>query len=122
MTKAEHIAKALNGKKSGSGWMSECPVHDEKTASLSIRDHNGFVGFKCFGCGATGREIIPELVRLGIWENDCDDSWKQKWQDQKDAEARTECEIFIQVYESAKPSERTEKDKKRYSYCRMLLK
>jgi hypothetical protein len=35
---AEAIAKALGGRKAGSGWTARCPAHDDRTPSLSIRD------------------------------------------------------------------------------------
>ena len=35
---AETIAKALGGRKAGSGWTARCPAHDDRTPSLSIRD------------------------------------------------------------------------------------
>jgi len=34
--KAETIAKALNGRKAGGGWMARCPAHDDRDPSLSI--------------------------------------------------------------------------------------
>ena len=38
---AETIAKALGGRKAGSGWTTRCPAHDDRTPSLSIRDAEG---------------------------------------------------------------------------------
>ena len=36
--RAEAIAKALGGRRCGSGWAARCPAHDDRTPSLSIRD------------------------------------------------------------------------------------
>lgn len=45
-------------KKRGPGqWMALCPVHGEKTPSLSIKDDNGTILIHCFGCGAGGVDI-----------------------------------------------------------------
>ena len=49
---AETIAKALGGRKAGSGWTARCPAHDDRTPSLSIRDaENNKVLVRCHaGC------------------------------------------------------------------------
>jgi hypothetical protein len=48
--KAETIAKALGGRKSGGGWMARCPAHDDREPSLSIRDESdGRVLVRCHG-------------------------------------------------------------------------
>ncbi|MCI0565093.1 MAG: CHC2 zinc finger domain-containing protein, partial [Nitrososphaera sp.] len=40
-------------------WMATCPVHEEKTPSLSIRElDDGRVLLYCFGCGAGAVDII----------------------------------------------------------------
>ncbi len=40
-------------------WMASCPVHEEKTPSLSIRElDDGRVLLYCFGCGAGALDII----------------------------------------------------------------
>jgi putative DNA primase/helicase len=39
---AETLAKALGGRKAGSGWVARCPAHDDQTPSLSLADgHDG---------------------------------------------------------------------------------
>ena len=35
---AKDIAQALNGKKSGSGWLAKCPCHPDRRPSLSVTD------------------------------------------------------------------------------------
>ena len=32
---AEDVAKALDGRKVGGGWMARCPAHDDREPSLS---------------------------------------------------------------------------------------
>lgn len=45
-------------KRRGHGqWMACCPVHQEKTPSLSIKDDNGTILIHCFGCGAGGVDV-----------------------------------------------------------------
>jgi putative DNA primase/helicase len=38
---AETIAKAIGGRKVGSGWTARCPAHDDKNPSLSVRNADG---------------------------------------------------------------------------------
>lgn len=45
-------------KRGGGQYMACCPVHQEKTPSLSIKDDNGTIIMKCFGCGASGIDVI----------------------------------------------------------------
>lgn len=45
-------------RRSNNQWMACCPVHQERTPSLSIKDDNGKIIMKCFGCGASGIDVI----------------------------------------------------------------
>lgn len=63
---AETIAKALGGRKAGGGWTAQCPAHDDRTPSLSIRDADGTVLVHCHaGCGQ--ERIIGALRARGLW-------------------------------------------------------
>ncbi len=42
-------------------WMACCPVHGDKTPSLSIKDDDGKVLIHCFGCGAGGVDVAAAL-------------------------------------------------------------
>lgn len=56
------LNKLQKVKRRGHGqWMACCPVHQEKTPSLSIKDDNGTVIMHCFGCGAGGVEVTGAL-------------------------------------------------------------
>ena len=64
---ADEIAKALNGQRAGSGWSARCPVHDDRTPSLSIKTgDDGKVLVHCFaGCGQN--EVVSQLKARGLW-------------------------------------------------------
>jgi len=58
MTIETFLNKLHKVKKRGHGqWMALCPVHGEKTPSLSIKDDNGTILIHCFGCGAGGVDV-----------------------------------------------------------------
>lgn len=58
MTIETFLSKLHKVKKRGHGqWMALCPVHNEKTPSLSIKDDNGTILIHCFGCGAGGVDV-----------------------------------------------------------------
>ncbi|MDA9981523.1 hypothetical protein N9H39_02055 [Gammaproteobacteria bacterium] len=67
-TTAEALAAALDGKKSGNGWMAPCPAHDDqKTPNLSINDGDtGKIIFKCFA-GCSQESVIEALKDRGLW-------------------------------------------------------
>ena len=48
-------------KRGHNQWMACCPVHQERTPSLSIKDDDGKIIMHCFGCGAKGPEIIESV-------------------------------------------------------------
>jgi hypothetical protein len=63
---AAQLARALNGRKVGSGWMAPCPGHDDRTPSLSIKDHGGFVLFHCHA-GCSQARVMEALSARGLW-------------------------------------------------------
>ena len=64
---AETIAKALGGRKAGSGWSARCPAHDDRTPSLSLRDNGeGKVLVRCHA-GCDQDEVIAHLKAKGLW-------------------------------------------------------
>lgn len=64
---AETIAKALGGRKAGSGWTARCPAHDDHTPSLSLRDaDDGKVLVRCHA-GCDQDEVISNLRASGLW-------------------------------------------------------
>ena len=88
MIDAQFIAKALHGRKSGSGFVARCPAHNDHSPSLSIRDGgDGKVLVKCHtGCSQGGvidalkaRRLWPEGERRPFMRR----TWKPKPQPQK---------------------------------------
>jgi len=68
--RAEIIAKALGGYKTGRSWMARCPAHDDSTPSLSISTgDNGSVLVYCHGlCDQS--HVIAALRSRGLWGDD----------------------------------------------------
>ena len=66
MTAADFITRLPSARKSGGGWTAKCPAHEDRRASLSIREAaNGNVLVKCFA-GCTADEIVAALgLELG---------------------------------------------------------
>jgi putative DNA primase/helicase len=63
---ADSLARALDGRRSGSCWMAKCPAHQDRNPSLSIRDVDGKVLLHCHA-GCTQRAVIEALKALGLW-------------------------------------------------------
>jgi len=64
---AESIAKALGGRKAGGCWTAQCPAHDDRTPSLSIRDaDHGKVLLRCHA-GCDQEKVIATLQSRGLW-------------------------------------------------------
>lgn len=64
---AKEIARALGGRKSGSGWSARCPAHEDHDPSLSIRDgSDGRVLVHCHA-GCDQGSVIAALRSRGLW-------------------------------------------------------
>lgn len=48
-------------KKVGKRYTARCPVHKDKTPSLSLTEKDGVVLIHCFGCQANGIEVTKKL-------------------------------------------------------------
>lgn len=64
---AETIARALGGRKHGTGWTARCPAHDDRDPSLSIREAAGKVLVHCHA-GCDQRDVIAVLKERGLWD------------------------------------------------------
>ena len=64
---AEPIAKALGGRKAGSGWIARCPAHDDRNPSLSLSTgKDGKVLLRCHA-GCEQAQVIDALRARGLW-------------------------------------------------------
>jgi putative DNA primase/helicase len=64
----ETIAKALGGRKSGSGWIARCPAHDDHNPSLSLSTgKDGKVLLRCHAC-CDQAQVIDALRARGLWD------------------------------------------------------
>lgn len=77
MMRAEIIAKALGGRKVGAGWLARCPVHDDRTPSLSIHDAGGKVLVRCHA-GCAQHDVIGELRARGLWGQQPRSRWRSQ--------------------------------------------
>jgi putative DNA primase/helicase len=63
---AEQIARALGGRRNGSGWSARCPAHDDDNPSLSIHDRGGNTLVHCHA-GCDQSRVVGALRRRGLW-------------------------------------------------------
>jgi putative DNA primase/helicase len=63
---AAEIAKRLNGRRSGTGWVARCPAHHDNDPSLSLRDEGGKVLVHCHA-GCDQAAVIRALSGRGLW-------------------------------------------------------
>jgi hypothetical protein len=63
MAAIDNLLGALDKvKATGHGkWKACCPVHSDKTPSLAIKEDAGHIVMHCFGCGASGVQVIEAL-------------------------------------------------------------
>ncbi len=65
---AGSLAQALGGRRIGSGWMTRCPAHQDRTPSLSISSGlKGVVVYCHSGCNQA--RVITALRSLGLWKD-----------------------------------------------------
>lgn len=48
-------------RKSGKGYAACCPVHGDRSPSMSITEKDGKVLAHCFACGASGSDLVEAL-------------------------------------------------------------
>lgn len=64
---AADITRALDARRSGSTWMAKCPSHEDRNASLAIREADGKVLLHCHA-GCSQAAVIDALKSRGLWE------------------------------------------------------
>lgn len=57
----EILDKLTKVRKSGKNYTACCPVHDDKSPSMSITEKDGKVLAHCHSCGANGRDVVEAL-------------------------------------------------------------
>jgi putative DNA primase/helicase len=98
---AETIARALRGRKIGREWMAQCPAHDDRTPSLSIRDTDGGQVLVHCHAGCDQGRVIATLRMLGLWaENTCASSRPTPCTDRERYNARRS-EAALSIWHSA---------------------
>ena len=65
MSQAAKISKALGGKKSGDGYVVQCPAHEDRNPSLSVKDTDEGLLVHCFA-GCDWREVKAKLNEQGL--------------------------------------------------------
>jgi len=63
---AAEIARALGGRRCGSGWIAKCPSHEDRNPSLSITEADGKVLVHCHS-GCSQRQLVQGLRALDLW-------------------------------------------------------
>jgi putative DNA primase/helicase len=67
MIDAQTIAEALEGKRSGKGFLACCPAHDDKNPSLSIDDGDNGKPVVFCNAGCSQEAVIAALTERGLW-------------------------------------------------------
>jgi len=110
---AETIAKALGGRKAGSGWTARCPAHDDRTPSLSLRDADGGKVLVRCHAGCEQDEVIAHLRTSGLWIQNGTRSpnlfarRRVLTRTEPDADEHKRTAAALSIWEVAKPSNRT---------------
>lgn len=88
---AEQVANILgNAKRAGSGWLTKCPAHDDKHASLTLSDKDGKLLWNCkTGCAQTS--VLDALKRLGLLEKSISSAGVSKKKEKKEVIETHEC-------------------------------
>ena len=101
--RAETIAKALGGHKTGSGWSAQCPAHDDQTPSLSINaGRNGKVLVHCHA-GCKQRDVIAALRERGLWKR----YPARKNKDRAVDDERKRSALALTIWRTCRPAEAT---------------
>ena len=66
---AENIARGLNAKRNGNGWIARCPVpgHEDRHPSFRINVRDGRLFVRCLA-GCSQGSVIDALVHRGLWQ------------------------------------------------------
>ncbi len=76
--RAEAIARALDGRRCGSGWVACCPAHHDSHPSLSVRDGAGGKVLLHCHAGCKQDDVIAALRSRGLWARHADRRLKHR--------------------------------------------
>lgn len=109
---ADAIARALGGRRSGSGWMARCPAHGDRTRSRSLT--NSQDGKVLVGChaGCEQERVIAALRGRGLWGEGRSRSsaWPRRRKPvdrEPDGDNAKRTKRALAVWQSSKPSPAT---------------
>lgn len=105
MTPAEALTNRLGGRwRSGYG-EARCPVHDDNSPSLTIRNGDRAPLLKCHrGCDT--RAIVTALRQAGHWSDGCVPPARQTADQRREREAETR-RYLLSVWRAARPASGT---------------
>lgn len=113
-------------KKPKGGYWACCPVHDEKTPSLSIDERDGKILLTCWGCHAGGAEIcealgldISELFDTPLTDSAPNPKRAHAWDVL--AALRTEMMVAVMITKRAADGTLTDEDRQRLLTCAQRL-
>ena len=109
---AETIASALGGHRAGTTWMARCPVHEDRSPSLSITtSKDGKVLVRCHA-GCEQRDLIAALQQRGLWKKTGRASGIARYHrdriaEEPDTEALKRREAAMAIWQASQAVERT---------------
>jgi DNA polymerase I-like protein with 3'-5' exonuclease and polymerase domains len=108
MSAAEAFAKALGGHKTGTGWIAHCPLHDDRTPSLSIsQGKNGKVLVHCHA-GCNQRDVFASVLRQrGFSGNSRGHEHNDRSAGEEDADACKRSAFALAIWRACAPAQAT---------------
>ena len=108
---AAELAKALGGRKAGSGWMASCPAHDDRKPSLSICEaKDGRLLVRCHG-GCEQERVISALRSRGLWLESSHQVKRFTWNAISSRETKHEegkrTEVALSIWMASRPTKGT---------------
>src|SRR6516225_11125492 len=110
MSAAETIAKALGGHKIGTGWVAQCPLHDDQKPSLSISSGKDNKVLVHCHAGCNQRDVFLAVIRQsGLFgrseKHEREDRATNKEDD--DADARKRSALALALWRACRPAQTT---------------
>jgi DNA primase len=109
---AETIARALGGHRAGATWMARCPVHEDRSPSLSISaGKDGKVLVRCHA-GCDQRDLIAALRKRGLWQatgraSRIASNHRRRIVEEPDAEALKRSAAALAIWQASQAAEET---------------